>query len=226
MKYCEKCGIGIVDDIDHCIFCRSVIDIENSKYDDFNSIGEYPDAVTMVRRFKFVGNLILFLSFVASVICAVVNYEFTPDLVWSAIVILALIYANIILQFAIIGKSGYREKVIGVTLIGAVIVVGIDALTGYRGWSVNYVLPGAIILLDVGIMVLMVVNKRNWQSYIMSQILMLILSILVCILNVLGIITSSIVTQIATAISLFLLVGTIIIGDRKARQELKRRFHI
>lgn len=226
MKYCEKCGIGIVDDTDHCSFCRSVVNKEKNKDYDINSIGGYPDAVAMVRRFRFVGNLVLFLSIVAGVVCAGINYEVTPGLVWSVIVILGLIYANVILQFAIIGKSGYREKAIVVTLMGAVIVVGIDAITGYKGWSVNYVLPGAILLLDVGIMVLMIVNRRNWQSYIMSQILMLILSIVTCVLKVIGVITSPIVTQIAAAVSLFLLVGTIILGDRKARQELKRRFHI
>lgn len=226
MKFCAKCQIEILDETDHCPFCRCVVNKENENDLSANSVGGYPDAVTATRRYRFIGNLVLFLSIVAGVICAGVNIEITPDLAWSVVVILALIYANIILQFAILGRSGYREKAIGVTLIGAVIVVGIDAMTGYKGWSVNYVLPSAIIALDIGIMILMIVNRRNWQSYIMTQILMVILCIVTCFMNYKHIITSPLMTQIATAISFFLFCGTVIIGDRKARQELKRRFHI
>ena len=227
MRYCDKCKIEIVDQTDRCPFCRCVINENNdNKVLPISSVGGYPDAVTAVRKFRFVGNLVLFISIVVGVICAAVNLELTPDLAWSIIVILALIYANVFLQFVIIGKSGYREKAIGVTLIGAVIIVEIDAFTGYKGWSVNYVLPGLIILLDIGIMVLMIVNRRNWQSYIMTQILMLLLSIATIILNFVGVITSPLVTQIAAGVSFFLFVGTVIIGDRKARQELKRRFHM
>ena len=46
------------------------------------------------------------------------------------------------------------------------------------------------------------------------------------ILNFVGVITSPIMTQIAVGLSFFLFIGTVIIGDRKARQELKRRFHL
>ncbi len=214
-----------MDNTDHCPFCRCVVS-QSEKENTINSIGGYPNAVAMVRKHRFIGNLVLFLSIVTTVVCVAVNVEFTPGFAWSIIVVLALIYANVILQFAIIGKSGYREKALGVTIMGAVIVIGIDAVTGYRGWSVNYVLPGSIILLDVGIIVLMIFNRRNWQSYITPQMIVMILSIITCIMKFTGVITSPLVTQIAVAFSVFLLLGTIIIGDRKARQELKRRFHI
>ena len=130
------------------------------------------------------------------------------------------------LAFAILGKSGYKGKTVVLTLIAILVVVGIDLVTGYRGWSVNYALPAAIMFMDVGIILCMIINRRNWQSYLMWQIFMLLCSIVPLILRAVGVITVPFLSLLAFAFSLFLFLGTVIIGDRRARVELKRRFHV
>ena len=72
----------------------------------------------------------------------------------------------------------------------------------------------------------MIVNRRNWQSYMMWQIFMILCSIVPVILIFTGIVTGRLFALIAFAFSLFLFLGTLIIGDRRARVELKRRFHV
>ncbi|MFR5116620.1 MAG: DUF6320 domain-containing protein [Eubacterium sp.] len=52
-------------------------------------------------------------------------------------------------------------------------------LTGFSGWSVNYVLPSAFILIDVTVIILMIVNSRNWQSYIPMQLLIIVLKVFI-----------------------------------------------
>ena len=75
-------------------------------------------------------------------------------------------------------------------------------------------------------LVLMAVNRKNWQSYLMLQIFMVLCSIVAIILNVVHIVTDPIVSIVALNVSVILLLGTVIIGGRRARVELKRRFHI
>ena len=133
---------------------------------------------------------------------------------------------KMLIRFAILGKTGYRAKITVLTLMAILIVIAIDFLVGYRGWSVNYALPSAIILVDVGIIICMIVNRRNWQSYMMWQIFMILCSIVPVILIFTGIVTAQLFALIAFAFSLFLFLGTLIIGDRRARVELKRRFHV
>jgi hypothetical protein len=146
--------------------------------------------------------------------------------VWSAIVGLILIYGNVVLRLAIIGKSGYMFKTISLVIIAIAILVEIDYLTGYRRWSLNYVMPAGILFMDVGILVLMIVNKRNWQSYMMTQLGTILLSLVPVILLAVGEVTFSYLTVIACAVSVFIFLGTLIIGDDRAKTELKRRFHI
>ena len=70
------------------------------------------------------------------------------------------------------------------------------------------------------------VNRRNWQSYIMWQIFMILCSFVPIVLYLTGIIYVPYLALAALGTSVFLFLGTLIIGDRRARVELKRRFHI
>lgn len=232
MRICRNCGIKLIDETDKCVFCKCVVEDDHGKSESLSDsellkgIGGYPDAVTLARKFRFVGNLILFLSIVAALLCATIDYELSGKLSWSIIVTLALIYANVIIQFAIMGRSGYRVKFVVLTALGVALFVGIDALTGFYAWSLNIVLPGAVIILDIAILVVMIVNFKNWQSYIMSQLCTVILSILLIVLYIIHVITWPYLMHVAFLMSVLLLTGTIILGDKRARSELKRRFHI
>lgn len=186
----------------------------------------YPDARIIFRKFHFLENLVLFLSIVTIAIVIGINFWINPDFLWSFVVALALIYVNVILRFAILGKSGYQIKTISLLIVAIVLLLGIDYLTGYHGWALNFVLPSAILLLDLGIVILMIVNRRNWQSYMMIQILSILFSLIPVILFFTGIISFAPLVFIALAASTFLFLGTLILGDQRARNELKRRFYI
>lgn len=220
MSKCMKCGVMIVDDTDQCPLCRHVLKREG----DFSNT--YPDAIGVTRRFRFVENLVLFLSLVTAAVLAYVNYVVHPDVPWCMVVILVLFFGNAVLRLAVIGKSGYMFKTLTLWVLAVVMLFGIDRLTGFHGWSLDYVLPGGILLIDLAILVLMCTNARNWQSYMMAQLLMILLSAVPLILVLTGEIHFPLLTMIAAGISVFLFLGTLIIGDARARTELKRRFHI
>lgn len=55
---------------------------------------------------------------------------------------------------------------------------------------------------------------------------MVLCSVVAIILSLVQIITDSMLSVVALNVSVILLLGTLIIGGRRARVELKRRFHI
>ncbi|MCR4674082.1 MAG: zinc ribbon domain-containing protein, partial [Lachnospiraceae bacterium] len=105
-------------------------------------------------------------------------------------------------------------------------VVGIDVMLGFHRWSLNYVLPGGLILMDVALIFLRLINRRNWQSYMAQQLLVIGLGVLPAIFILLGLITDPLVSVVAICESIVLFVITLIMGGRAARAELRRRFHI
>ena len=112
------------------------------------------------------------------------------------------------------------------TILALALLVATEFVVGYNGWSVNYVLPSGILLMDAGILLFMVINRKNWQSYMMLEIFMVLCSSVMLLLYLFGIVTNPLMSSVAFNVSVILFLGTVIIGGRRARVELKRRFHI
>ncbi len=220
MSRCKQCNVEILDETERCPLCHSVlektVEVENM----------YPNVRTMTRRLALLSRIYLFVAILVEALLIYLNVLSDSEMFWSAIPGLAMLYGYLVLRYAILGKSGYKGKIIVLTLIAILMVVAIDFVVGYRGWSVNYALPSAILLVDAGILVLMCINRRNWQSYMMWQIFMILCSVVPLVLYAVGIVTAPLLALLAFAFSTALFLGTLIIGDRRARTELRRRFHV
>lgn len=220
MSRCKQCNVEILDETERCPLCHSVlektVEVENM----------YPNVRTMTRRLALLSRIYLFVAILVEALLIYLNVLSHSEMFWSAIPGLAMLYGYLVLRYAILGKSGYKGKIIVLTLIAILMVVAIDFVVGYRGWSVNYALPSAILLVDAGILILMCINRRNWQSYMMWQIFMILCSVVPLVLYAVGIVTAPLLALLAFAFSTALFLGTLIIGDRRARTELRRRFHV
>ena len=222
MRECRKCRVEILDDTTVCPLCSSVLEISGEEQECTG----YPDVKAAVRKLSFIARLYTFLAIVTEAALIIVNYLNYHGVWWSAITGICILYFYITLKYSIQKNKGY-QSVIVVQVIGAVLlVIAADNIAGYRGWSVNYVLPGAILLLNGTIGTLMIVNASNWQSYILMQILTALASAGSVVLWRFQVITRPLLSFAALAVSLCMLLGTLIFGDRKAKAELKRRFHV
>jgi hypothetical protein len=211
----------ILDDTDRCPLCRHVLQTDGTPGEN-----RYPDAIAVTKRFRFLENLFLFLSILLECLFIFLNCIIDPTILWSPVVGLILIYANVVLRLAVVGKSGYLFKTVSLVILAVAMLLGIDYLTGYRGWSLNYVTPAGILVLDTAILLLMIINRRNWQSYMMAQLFTILLALVQLLLWLFGMVKSPYMTWIAFLASVLLFAGTLILGDARARTELKRRFHI
>ena len=220
MSRCRQCKIEVLDETERCPLCGTVveptIEVENM----------YPDIRVRSRKLVFISRLYLFLAVVIEIV--LVNVCMMSEVQSLVYIIsgLILLFGYIVIRYAILGTSGYIAKSVVLTIIAVIMLVAIDFSVGYNGWSVNYVFPSGILLIDVGIVVSMLINHKNWQSYLMVQIFMVLCSVVTIILSLVQIITDSMLSVIALNVSVILLLGTVIIGGRRARVELKRRFHI
>ena len=221
MNKCKKCNVVILDDTDRCPFCKHVLES-----DGIPGESRYPDAIATARKFRFVENLVLFISIVAECLLIAINFQVDREVAWSLVIGIILLYGNVVLRMAILGKSGYLAKIVCLVLLAIVMLLGIDYLTGYRRWSLDYVFPGGIIAIDLALFILILINRRNWQSYMMSELLTILLSIVPVVLLQMRIIHFPYLAWGSLGVSVFLFLGTLILGDQRARTELKRRFHI
>lgn len=220
MSKCRNCNVEILDESEFCPLCHSVLE----QTEELENM--YPDARLKTQKMKFATRLYLFCAIVVEFLLVVIDFNGENQVHWSILAGLGLLYVYTVLRYAVLGKSGYRAKTIVLVLLAVLLAVAVDFITGYRGWSVDYVASGGILAVDAIIIVLMIWNRRNWQSYVMWQIAMILFSMIPAVLYWLDLEHNVIMAFIPLVVSVFLFLGTLMIGGRRATQELYRRFHI
>lgn len=223
MNKCLHCGVNIMDQTEVCPLCQCVV--QEGANDDIKE--RYPDVRLKARKLELAGRIALFVAIVLGALSVIINYTHPASVWWSAIVAGGLADMILILFFIIENEhAGYRSKVLlGVACIAAYMVL-IDYVFGFSHWSLDYAIPAALLVIDIMIVVVMFVNIRNWQSYLLFQIFMILCSGICVVLSLTGVIRRPLMSYVAFGLSCIMFLAAFIIGGRRARNELKRRFHV
>ena len=169
MTKCMKCGVYIADNTDKCPLCQQVVapvELSSDNHQGTEGFFEqhgtrYPDVKGASRKYRLLENIILFLSIVGQIVLTTVDYMTDNEINWSFIVLLVVIYANVTLRLAIVGRNGYIFKIVSTFVFTVLFLEGIDLLTGASGWALTFVFPSAILAMVLATIILMIVNIRN-----------------------------------------------------------------
>ena len=221
MKTCLHCKVKIYDDTGVCPLCHGVVAQSGEK-----SENKYPEITKKRQKMKLAVRIYLLAAIVAYAVMRVLAVKLDFARAWDTLVGGCLLYLLFTFYVSFLGRRGYRFKMIMQTVGGLLLVILIDAVLGFGGWSINYVVPAAFVLIDVAVLILMLVNSRNWQSYIPVQILVVLLSLICVILYRCNIIHVWVPAVVGFAVVCIIFLGTVLIGGQRSMQELRRRFHI
>jgi hypothetical protein len=222
MKYCKQCKVNIADPTNVCPLCQSILEKgENPKETMYPLVGQQR------KGYKFVIRIFAFLCLIAMVVLAIVNYFTYNGLMWSIICDAAILYLLVTLRYTLFnGRESHTMKILMQVIAVILLTVLIDYTLGYQGWSVTFAMPTIILVADVLILILMLVNLKTWHSYILLQIAMSIMAVALGLYLLICKSEHALMAGIAIGVSLVMFLGTVCIGDARARNEIKRRFHV
>jgi hypothetical protein len=219
MKTCKNCNVKVMDPSDLCPLCRTVL----SDFDGEQPEKGYPDV--NVHGYNVITRVFLFLSIVGGIASVVANYCTYNGVLWSILTVAAILYFWAVIIHAIKHHVNVAAKIIVQALCASALVVIVDWVIGYDGWSVNYVVPSFFSLADIAVLVVITVNRMDWHNYVTYQLGIALLGFIPIILFLFGVIDKPLISLIATAVSSMTLIGTFVFGDHTVKGELKRRFH-
>ena len=222
MARCKRCNVAILDNTNICPLCYCAL--EGDKREKI--IDEYPEIRFKRYNIKHVGNIILTAVLISAIALIVLNGAVYTNQWWCIIPIASSVYLYLIFRLIFVSNKGYRLKIFQSTSLSLILLLIIDVATGFYRWSINYILPSAVIIIDLVSIILMLTNMKNWQEYLIMQIIAIAFGLIPLLLWIAGVITNPLLTIIAAGIAVLLFVGLLIVGDFKSRDELKRRFHI
>ncbi len=221
MSKCLHCGLEIADPVECCPFCRCMLSPAERLPEP-----TYPEIAGKRGRAGIAQRIYVFAALVGFVILFMINRKISASVRWDLLAGAGFVYLYLTWKISFLGHNGYLRKVLVQTFGGLAMVIFADGVLGFFGWSLTYVMPGVFVLMDFAMLILMIVNSRNWQSYLSVQILLI-----VCSLISLGLCRTRFVRAWYPAagclcIVLLIFLGTVIIGGRRSMAELRRRFHI
>lgn len=226
MKACNECHVHVAGKRDFCPLCGADLqksDVPSAAPGPGNA---YPDLTGLVAPYDFVRRLLLFLTVLGCGMSVLVNLLVTPWFLWCLIVLAAAVYCWAVIPPVLSRGRNYAKQIVWQVSLTAALVIALDFITGYRGWSVDYVLPG---LLSAGILatcLMSIFNRTNWNQYALYQVLIGVFGFIPLLLYLLGITDSLIMVLVTAGLALASILITFIFGDRSVKSEFKRRFHM
>lgn len=199
----------------------------NGAVDHSHDQGTYPQVAYDRKTAKGLAGIFYLVLLAAAVVTGAVSLATygSEERWWAVITAGGMIYAALTVRYSLMRRSNLAGILLSQSLGMDVLLVLIDGLMGFQGWSFNYAIPSLILFDVIAITFLILVNRLNWQSYFMYQIAITIFSFIPLILWAAGLTTKPLMAVITTAVSVIILIVTILMGDRSVKKELKRRFH-
>ena len=223
MKYCKRCGVEVVGEREVCPLCSSVLHVDEKPARQEDS---FPDIAAKRKVRRKVFWICVYICVLIEALLLGLNRIFSPEVRWSLISGAAEAYELLSLSQMLSRRKGHITKLYFQAAAVFLLLLGIDYSLGFHGWSVKYGFPCVLLGFAAIILLCMIINFANWQNYLTMQVFMGIFSLAFLIYSFRGKNGNLILACVVFGIYLTLWVMTMIIGGRKAENEIRRKFHL
>lgn len=160
MQHCEHCHVKINETRDHCPLCGNALEKEGLPLKtSFPVIPPYIKSQSKLKVLLFVSVVLVILSFTL--------YAFYPtELNWPLLVLLGLTSLWLDLVFLVRKRFHIPKKIVWQVFILSLLALFWDWNTGWRGWSITYVIPFLQILALVLMYAIALIMKLQSKDFI------------------------------------------------------------
>lgn len=218
MAYCSKCKVKIQTNHTLCPLCQNKI--EN------NGEEVFPYVPTPIERYSTFFRILLISSILISALMVLLDFIIPTKHHFSIYVIAGLLCLFILLKISLTKRENLPRSILWQVIAISILVCLWDYFTGWRGWSITYVVPIVCIVGSIDMSILAKVMKL----YIDEQFIYFLDIFLLGLVPTIFLLTDIVYTDIPSLICIFLNVIAffliLILRWDMVIQEVKRRFHI
>ena len=217
--YCEKCKVTVRGAHARCPLCQRKLK---------GDVGEgiFPETMPETKTIRAFLRFSSFASVVVLAICVAINFAFPDYGWWSVFVLAGMASLWIVLGVTIKKKDTILKTMVWQVAIISILAVVWDLITGFRGWSVEFVIPILLTATMVAMALYAQITRLRQEDYLIYLVIDSswgLLCVFFIVFNVAVIVIPSIVCVCASVISLAALN---IFEGRALRAELRRRLHL
>lgn len=223
MQKCTSCGVNLTGERQVCPLCGKKLEhaTQEETYDVFPKI---PVKVTYHLIFK----ISTFAAILAFLVVNIINKLFIPHLKIYVPLTLGIICAWIIINVGFKERKNIPKNILYEAVISVILCFVWDYLTGWRGWSVGYVLPATSAGLTLFYFIMSIADTSRLTAY-SGYFMISEIGILACIILVFfeffhGV--AEYFAVFAVGLGILLLLAQVIFRGRHFISELHRWLHV
>lgn len=221
MKFCIKCGTSVTGHRKTCPLCQGPLTGEAEPGGEV-----FPVIPGVYQQHDLFFRILMFASIAAGIIALAVNLMLPASGWWSLFVLLGIACAWVSTALAVRKRHNIAKGMMYEVAAASVLSVLWDWVTGWHGWSIDYVIPCTCLAVMACLAVLYRVLNIPVRDYLIYFTLNAVFGIIPIIFYFTGRLIVIYPSLICTAVSLISLVALVIFQGEAMRAELKRRLHI
>ncbi len=223
MLYCNKCRVSVIGSKTCCPLCQESLTGTGTAS---------PDAFPVLEKPKyskhFLLRLISLIAISAAVIAVGLNYIIPAqsDMKWSLFIVLGIICAWISTAVVVVRRRNILKNINWQLLLLTVFAVFWDYLTGWRGWSIEYVIPFSCMASMACMYILSLALKikaRGFVSYLIFDAIYGVIPVIFILTGRLNVTYPSVFCVICSIISIS---AILLFKGRYILDEATRKFHV
>lgn len=220
MKYCNNCNVDVVGRRKVCPLCQERL-LGDKPQDEV-----FPRITFVYKEHTKFFKVMILVSIILASISVAINILIPESGAWSLFVLggLGSVWASIVT--AINKRKNIPKNIVYQVMTISVIAFLWDVLMGWRGWSINYVIPFACVFAMISMAIISKIRKLHIEDYILYIIIDGLFGIVPVIFIILGLLDVLYPSLICIVTSIISLSTIIIFEDKRLIAEIKRRLHV
>lgn len=220
MLYCQNCGFSLTGKPTRCPFCGGSLDGQPQKTEAFPEIPKKQNPYRLFLLLLTAGMLF------AGAVCLLINLLLPRSGHWSVFVLAGLLSGWIAVFIAVKKRGNLLKAVLWQVCAASLLVLAWDLCTGFRGWSVDFVLPILYTFAMFAISAAAGFLHLKPQDYLLYLVCDILLGMIPLILLVSGAIRVIYPSAICVAAGIIFLVLLVLFKGNSLKEEIMRRLHL
>ena len=221
MKTCERCHLQVAGDRDRCPLCQGPLSGVGSEAEEV-----FPALPDVRRRYHLLMRLVVFLSLAGVIVCAAVNYLWFRGSWWVLFVAAATVCLWLCLYNLLRLRRNIPKNILWMVFWLSLLAVLWDRFTGWRGWSLDYVVPCICVLAMLSMAAVAKVLRLELEDILVYLLLDVLFGVVPLVSLLLGWVGESLPSVLCVVASLLSLAFLLVFDGERMRAEIKKRLHL
>lgn len=219
MRICTNCHVNCIGSDRHCPLCGSPLADEGPS--------EYAYPVYRIKK-HILGKILASAGLSAVFIMLFINYFTWQDAPypWSAAASLGILLLYLFARTWTSRRPSLGAKLFLSFIFSMVIIVYLDCVTGFDGWSTSYVIPISSSVFTIVLTILTMTGRKHYPSFFSYMMVFMIISLLSPLLCLLSLAKIRWLGMLPLLCGLICFTTLAIIRKRDLSSELKKRFRL